>query len=350
MLAGLVDRFSDAAIAFVVAFGIGIVADAAIVSLVRGASERSHWAPGAKLASALRGLPTALGAILGAWLAARQLALAPEALATVRSVVEVAAIVVSTAFAARVAGSVTRAYVQREDSSVPSGTIFVNLVRGLVWIIGGITVLAALGVSIAPLVTTLGVSGLVIGLALQDTLGNLFSGIQVVLSKQIRTGDFVRLETGQEGFVHDVTWRNTTIKTLADDLVIVPNATLGKSLVTNFTSMEEQTTTWVELGVAYDSNLDAVERVTLDVAREVLNTAEGAVADFEPTLRFTEFGENGMKLRVSLRAQTYGDRFALRHEFIKRLHARYAEEGIVIPYPQRVVHQGAPVGEGRPAG
>ena len=82
-----------------------------------------------------------------------------------------------------------RAYTEREGSRLPSTSIFVNIARATVWVIGGISVLAALGVSIAPLITALGVGGLAVGLALQPTLENVFSGIQVLASSQIEPGD-----------------------------------------------------------------------------------------------------------------------------------------------------------------
>ena len=303
---------------------------------------RRHLSPerqyAGALAAALRGLPTALGVIVGLRLATASLDLSLHALETSTTVLQVIAVLAATVVGARVAGVLVAEWLGRAGSRLPSSTIFVNATRVTVFGVGILAALGTLGISIAPMVTALGVGGLAVGLALQDTLGNLFSGMQILMSRQIEPGDFIRLETGEEGWVHDVTWRNTTIRQATNDLVVVPNVKLGSSLVTNYTTLDAEHIVWVQAGVAYASDLEEVERVTLEVAREVQREVPGAVADHEPILRFSTFGESSVGLRVALRGRTYPDRWLLVHEMIKRLHGRYAAEGIEIPLPQREVH------------
>jgi small-conductance mechanosensitive channel len=316
----------------------GIVVDYAVYRFVSGRARSESWPTGQALARGLRGAPTAAAVVVGASHALGRLVLRPSVEQNWRSWIQVAAILVVTAFASRIGGRVIRAYTARDDARLPSSSIFVNLTRAIIWVIGLITVLAARDVSIAPLLTALGIGGLAIGLALQPTLENFFSGIQVLLSKQVLPGDFVQLETGQQGWVQDVTWRNTTITLMSNDLVIVPNATIGKSLVTNFTTLDEQTVVWLNLGVDYASDLGRVESVTLDVARQVGEQVTGAVPSYEPLFRFTDFDDSSIRLTVSVQAESVHTRFRVRHEFIKRLKARYDAEGIVIPFPQSTVH------------
>ncbi|MDO9108576.1 MAG: mechanosensitive ion channel family protein, partial [Coriobacteriia bacterium] len=251
---------------------------------------------------------------------------------------QVVAILAVTAKLAILAGRIVRIVTSRQDNPLPSSSIFVNLARGTIWVIGLLILLAALQVSIAPLVTALGVGGLAIGLALQPTLENLFGGVQVLMSRQIDAGDFIRLESGEEGWVRDVTWRNTTIQMVSNDLVIVPNALIAKSRIMNFTSLDEQHIVIVPVGVAFDSDLEHVEHVTAAVAAATQREIEGAVIDWEPPVRFYEFGDSAVRLRVVLRVERYDMRFPVLHAFIKRLHAAYAEENIEIPYPQTTVH------------
>ena len=332
------NQSSSAALVFFGILAIGAIIDQILYRIMRGRSKKKAWVVGEALAHALHGLPTSLGLITAVHFSALRLDLATNVRGFIGTGVEVAYILVLTAFSARIVGRVIRAYLSRADAKLPSSSIFVNLGRGLVWILGGLVLLAALGISIAPMIAALGVGGLALGLALQPTLENAFSGIQVLLSKQIQPGDFVQLETGQEGWVQDVTWRNTTIKKLSNDLVIVPNAILGKSLVTNYSSQDAEHVVWVNVGVAYDSDLELVERVTCETAAATLREVDSGVGDYEPLFRFEEFGDSSINMRVSLRAETYADRWPLRHEMIKRLHARFAEEGIEIPFPQRVIH------------
>jgi small-conductance mechanosensitive channel len=337
-LARTAGEYSSALIALSVWFLGGLVVDVTLFRVVSGRAKARGWAAGDALARGLQGFPAAAALVVGANQAIGHLGPSPAAQANARSWIQVAGILLVTAFASRIGGRMIRAYTQREDARLPSSSIFVNLARTLIWVIGVTTVLAARGVSIAPLLTALGVGGLAIGLALQPTLENFFSGIQVLMSKQVLPGDFVQLETGQQGWVQDVTWRNTTLKLMSNDLVIVPNATIGKSLVTNYSTLDEQTVIWLNLGVDYSSDLGQVERATLEVAREVGAQVEGAVPGYEPLFRFTEFGDSAVRLTVSVQAESAHTRPVVRHEFIKRLKARYDAEGIVIPLPQHTVH------------
>jgi small-conductance mechanosensitive channel len=100
--------------------------------------------------------------------------------------------------------------------------------------VGTLMALGTLGISIAPLVTTVGIGGLAVALGLQETLANLFAGMQITLAGDIHVGDFIRLESGEEGYVEDVHWRETRMRTFANNLVLIPNGRLVKSVVTNY--------------------------------------------------------------------------------------------------------------------
>lgn len=334
----LMDTYGDAAIKVAVFTLIGFALDLLVYRIwIARAKTTKHQVAGA-LARGVHWLPTLAALILGIRLAVPALDLTPSALRFISTSVQVLAILIVTAKAALLAGRLVRLLTSREDNPLPSSTIFVNLARALVWVVGLLVLLAALDISIAPLIAALGVGGLAIGLALQPTLENLFGGIQVLLSRQVEPGDFIRLETGEEGYVRDVTWRNTTLELLSNDLVIVPNAVIAKSRVMNFTSLDEQHSVVVPVSVAYDSDLEFVERVTHDAAAAAQREIEGAVTDWDPAIRFYEFAESSIRLRVVLRVERYDLRFAVLSEFIKRLHAAYAQAGITIPYPQTAVH------------
>jgi small-conductance mechanosensitive channel len=214
-----------------------------------------------------------------------------------------------------------------------SPTLVVNVARLIVAVLGLVLILQNLGINITPLITALGVGGLAVALALQDTLGNLFAGVQIVLSRQVRPFDFVRISTGDEGRVIDVRARNTTIETGDGSLLVVPNSTLATSIFKNHTLPTPQFWVTVDAGVSYDNDLQHVERVTLDVAREVLSAVEGAVPEQDPTMFFHRFGPTSVELTVRMQVREFPNQGPVRHEFIKRLHRRYAEEGVVIPHP-----------------
>ena len=173
---------------------------------------------------------------------------------------------------------------------------------------------------------------------LRDTLSNLFAGINIMESRQVRPGDYVKLDSGQEGRITDITWRYTTMETLGKNDVIVPNSKMASAIVTNYRLPEDVLTIAVKVGVAHDSDLRKVEEITLDVASDVCREVLGGMPLSEPRMRYQAFGESSIDFTVFLNVTAYADQVPLIHEFIIRLHDRYREEGIRIPFPNRDVH------------
>jgi small-conductance mechanosensitive channel len=182
------------------------------------------------------------------------------------------------------------------------------------------------------------VGGLAVALALKDTLSNFFAGFHIVATKQIRVGDYLKLSSQEEGYVNDISWRTTKIRTLAGNLVLVPNAKLTELIVTNYTLPGKDMAVMVGVSVHYNSDLAKVERVACEAAAEVMREVPGGVPDFVPSIRYHTFGESGIGFSVIMRGETFVDQFLIKHEFIKRLHDRFAREGIVIPYPIRALN------------
>ena len=207
-----------------------------------------------------------------------------------------------------------------------------NIVRAVVFAVGILVILQGLGISITPVLTALGVGGLAVGLALQDTLSNFFSGIRILASGKIRPGDFIRLEGGLEGTVQDITWGQTTLRQPSNNLIIVQNAKLAQAITTNISLPAAELSVSVPVNVAYGSDLERVERVTLEVARAVQAEVPGALRGYEPAVLFGALGPVSVQMSVVLRASAWDQQSALISEFIKRLLARYAAEGIEIPH------------------
>ncbi|MBU4405409.1 MAG: mechanosensitive ion channel family protein, partial [Acidobacteria bacterium] len=213
-----------------------------------------------------------------------------------------------------------------------------NLTRIFVFLFGFLIIFNSLGISITPILTGLGIGGLAVALALQETLANLFAGLQLIASKQIRPGDYIRLGSGEEGFIVDINWRNTTVRELSNNLNIIPNSHISKTIVKNYFLPEKISSVLVQVGVAYESDLEKVEKATIEVAREVMREIPGGVSDFEPFTRYHTFGDSSINFTVILKAKEFVDQYILKHEFIKRLHKRYQAEGITIPFPIRTLH------------
>lgn len=324
---------------------LGIAAAIVLAGLALGLALRRTALPAlvralgidVSVVAVLRGPVVLWSLVLGMYVAARVSPLPRTAGEVMRSVLLVL-LILSIAWTIGKAAGALIAHHTRTIGASTSVQLISTLTQGVVLLLGLLVALNSLGVSIAPLLTALGVGGLAVGLALQDTLANLFAGIHILVSRQIRPGDFVRLDSGEEGYVQDVTWRYTTIRQLPNNLVVVPNAKLASAIVHNFYLPDPEQAVLVPVGVSYASDLAQVETVTIAVAKEVLAEVQGGVTTFEPFIRYNAFSDSSINFNVIMRGREFADQHLIRHEFIKRLHRRFAAERIEIPFPQRTVH------------
>ena len=187
----------------------------------------------------------------------------------------------------------------------------------LVAAIGLLYVLRAAGVDIAPLLASGAIGGFAVALALQDTLSNVFAGYALAIDRPVRVGDFVKLESGEEGFVEEIGWRNTRIRMWSNNVVVVPNAKLSQSIITNYYLPRQDTTVYVHCGVSYDSDLEQVEQIVLDVARQVQHAVEGADPNWEPAVRWKEFADSAVTFVAAIRAKDFGQQYLLQSEFVQ---------------------------------
>jgi small-conductance mechanosensitive channel len=200
-------------------------------------------------------------------------------------------------------------------------------------------VLDNLGVSLTAVWTTLGVGSVAVALALQDTLSNFFAGIYVRLDRPVRCGDYIRLESGEEGFVVQLGWRSTHIRTLPNNIVVVPNGKLASAIVTNYSLPDPQMSLLISIGVGYESDPDQVERILVEEATRAAGEVEGLLADPAPFVRFIPgFGDSSLNFTLICRVNTFVDQYLAQHELRKRILERFRQEGISIPFPQRDVH------------
>jgi small-conductance mechanosensitive channel len=216
-------------------------------------------------------------------------------------------------------------------------TLFLTFTRIVVVVLSVMIVLDTLGISITPLLASLGIGSVAIALALQDTLGNFFSGVYVLVDKPIRVGDTVGMEDGTVGVVRRIGWRSSHIEVQASNTLVIPNSKLANSVVTNYDLPTSETNVTLPIGVAYESDLEFVEKVTIEIARSLIESHPALVRGFEPIVRYTQLADSSINFNLTLRVRNFGDINDCRHLLIKKIHARYKTEGIDIPYPQRTV-------------
>lgn len=287
--------------------------------------------------ASLRAPLTLVILIFAGWVAERYMDLPLGWDRALDQIIRVGLILALILFADRLFREAIELYRERLDALHVTRGFARVIVRLFVLLLGGLIVLDTLHISITPLLASLGVGGLAIGLALQGTLSNLFAGAQILGTRPIRVGDYIKLESGEEGYVEEIAWRATRVRMLPNNTVIIPNGKLADSVIVNYYLPAQELAVLVQVGVSYNSDLKHVERVTIEVATEIQKTVQGALPDFVPFIRYHTFDSSSINFTVILRAKEYVDNFLIKHEFIKRLHARYDQEGIVIPWPIRTL-------------
>jgi len=239
-----------------------------------------------------------------------------------------------TIASANLAGKIFRDYIQKSSIPIPSTGLAYGILKGTIIIIGLLIILAVLGISITPLITALGVGGLAVALALQDTLANLFAGIHILVEKSVRVGDFIKLETGQEGYVADITWRTTRIKMLPNNMVVIPNSKLSQSIVTNYYLPEKKMSLLIPVKVGGSADPEKIEAIVTEEAKKAAGEVPGMLKEPEPFVRFIPgFGEGTLDFTLICQVREYVDQYLAQHELRKRIFKRFKEEGIEIPPP-----------------
>ncbi len=245
----------------------------------------------------------------------------------------VASRIIDVAFRLRMERSAKGAVVER--------TMLQNLnkvVDALIYVLGFLLVMRALDYDVTPYIASLGIAGLAVALAIQSTLSNYFAGFYITTDRSVIVGDYIELDNGLQGYVEKIGWRSTRVKTLSDNIIVLPNAKLAEMALTNYYHPGTETGVKVACGVGYDSDLERVEQVAIDVAKKVLQKDERGLLEPAPFLRFKRFGDSNIEFEVNMWVREFPSKEAIVHEYIKALHERFKKEGIEIAYPARNIY------------
>jgi len=278
--------------------------------------------------------------LVGLYFALKSMSIMTPYIALLNGAFFVFSVLLSTLVVARVLNVlvVRGLKVQKKFEKTPQ--LISKIISVVIYLIAFLEILSYFKIEITPLVAALGLGGLAVGLALQATLSNFFAGLHIITDRPINVGDFIELpDANISGYVEDIGWRSTRIRTLLNQIIIVPNSKLAESIIINDSLPEQEMATLVQVGVAYGSDLKKVEKVTIDVAKQIQKTIPGAVENFEPFIRYHTFGDSNINFTVILRVEKFVDKYLVTHEFIKTLKERYDKEGIEISWPVRKIYQ-----------
>ena len=205
----------------------------------------------------------------------------------------------------------------------------------LIYVIGVLVAIDSLGVSVSPILAGFGIGGLAVALAVQPTLSNFFAGTYVVTEGELKEGDFIELDGGPSGYVENVGWRSTKIRSIYNNLVIIPNAKMAESIVTNYFSPTPAINVFVTCGVSYESDLEMVEKYAIEEANLLIESSNEVIKDQEPFFVFNNFGDSNVDFSLWIQAIDRRSSFKLKNQLIKNIHKRFNAEGIEINYPVR---------------
>ena len=208
----------------------------------------------------------------------------------------------------------------------------------LVYALGGLLVLDLLNINISPLIAGLGLGGLAVALALQPTLSNLFAGTYVMTEGVVTHGDYIELENGVAGYVIDVGWRSTRLRTWTNNLVVVPNSRFAETIITNYQGPIPAVNIYLTCGVSYDSDLFLVEQVCKEEMERLLEEDDRAVKEYGSYFAYESFDDSNVTFYLFLQARDRIASFEVQSELIRMVHRRFGEEGIVINYPMRTIN------------
>jgi len=238
----------------------------------------------------------------------------------------------------RIAVAALTAYAARNPSVSPALGVARGIVRIAVTVLAAIMALEAVGVPVAPLLTTLGIGSLAVALALQDTLANFFAGVHLLADRPVRPGDYIKLHDGEEGFVETIGWRSSRLRTTRNNIVVVPNQKLSQAILTNFHLPVASVTMTVSLTVEANADPAAVEKAFADeLGRAVIEVEE--IGDAKPVVRLSDVTDVGQVWQCTVDARDVEAQGLAGHEIRKRLLARLRRENIALAAREKVFLQ-----------
>ena len=324
---------------FAVAAGLALFVRRLLLAVLHRWAAKTETAIDDLLLGVVRG-PSIFWAIaLGLYVAIGTSLLPPRIIQVSFSVLHSLVILSFTFVAANVASHALRFAAERAELPFASTGLTQVVVKGFVITLGLLILLGTLGVSIAPLLTALGVGGLALALALQDTLSNLFAGIHILMEKSIRVGDVVKLDSGEEGSVTDIGWRTTRIRLPPNNVVIIPNNKLAQARIINYSLPDKSMALLIPISVSYTADLDQVQRLLVEEATTAMGHVSGLLAKPEPLVRFIPgFGQSSLDLTLIVQVREFADQALVQHELRLRILKRFRADGIEIPFPSRTVY------------
>lgn len=314
-------------------FIVGIIVEKQLLKRLKVLTSKTAWSGDDLIVESLQYVTTVWFVIGGIFLATNTLPFSEALLEATRKVLLGIFLGSITLIIAQIAVGIIR--LSSRHGSPTLTTLFETITKMLIYTLGVLVILQSIGIAITPLLTAFGVGGVSLGLAFQGTLTNLLSGINIITSKKIRPGDYIKMSSGEEGYVTDIELKYTVIKDITENFVVIPNAQLISGTFINYSLPAKQMLVPIKVAVSYQSDLEQVEKITLEVAKEIMEQVPGGVPEHQVFMRYDNYDYYAINFITYLAVQEYFDQLIVKHEFIKRLHKRYQQEEIQLPSPMQ---------------
>lgn len=231
---------------------------------------------------------------------------------------------------------VERTKSELDDALFP---IFSRIVNVIIYTLAALYILRVWQIEITPLLAGLGVAGLAIGLALQETLSNMFSGISVVADRYFKVGDIIQLDSGETGEVLDISLRSTKIRTFNNEIMIIPNSKIANNKIINYAQPDKKARISLDISVAYGSNVERIKKVVLDTVKELAKKEKHIILDEKPpAIFFVEMGDFALKFSLKVWVNNYRKRYGIKDKLNTEIYNALRKAKIEIPFPTRTVY------------
>lgn len=344
----LARRWIEGLLVILLSWFIGLFARRVIFNRLAKFARRTRWRGDEVIIQAVRPWIIPWAIMVGLYLALRAWGLSQAFLDFADKLLLALAILSVTLVIAKISVNAFKLSAEKIEKAMPVTSLTQNMIRIVILCIGVLILFNGLGISITPIITALGIGGLAVALALQDTLSNLFAGLHITLAKQVKVGDYIKLESGEEGYVTDIGWRNVTIKMLSNNIVIVPNSKLAQSIIINYHFADQKVRLSIPVGVSYESDPEVVEKVLVDETKKAVGEVKGLVGEEEPYVIFMPgFGDFSLDFTLFCYVRDFADLYPVQHQLRKRIFKRFKQEGIEIPFPIRTIRMEGQEGTSR---
>ncbi|MBL7148175.1 MAG: mechanosensitive ion channel family protein [Nanoarchaeota archaeon] len=230
-------------------------------------------------------------------------------------------------------------FAKRTKSKVDESllSLFHRFSRIVIFVIGGIIILNNFNIEVTPFLASLGIAGIVLAFALQSSLSNIFGGISLILDKNFKVGDTVKLGSGELGVILDIGLRSTKMKTFDNEMLVIPNGKLADSIIQNYAQPDLYARAVISFGVEYGSNIDKVRKVVVETLKKMPKVIKN---DMEHPIEvlFINMGDFALQFEAKFWVKSYKERYLSKMEATEKIYNALRKSKVGIPFPTRTVY------------